>query len=100
MNIGPAGPSSPASSHATSAAPAIDKIDTTPARESLRVGSRVLAAYWNNKRQFEGFFVAIIRRIDHDEFRLEWLEAPEDPSFESWPQDIAVLHPEFRLTGK
>jgi hypothetical protein len=100
MNIGAADRSSPASSHATSAAPAIDKIDTAPARETLRVGARVLAAYWNEKRIFEGFWLATLKKIDHDEFTLEWLQAPEDPAFKSRPQDVAVLHPEFRLTGK
>jgi hypothetical protein len=99
MNTGTADRSSPASAHAASAAPTISKPDTAPARETLRVGSRVLAAYWNNKI-FEGFWVAIIKRIDHDEFTLEWLQAPEDPAFKSRPQDIAVLHPEFRLSGK
>jgi hypothetical protein len=99
MNNGTASPSSPASSHAISAAPLISKADSAPARETLRVGARVLAAYWNNKI-FEGFWVAIIKRIDRDEFTLEWLQAPEDPAFKSRPQDIAVLHPEFRLTGK
>jgi hypothetical protein len=100
MNINAVGPSSPASSRATLAAPTIGKPDTAPARETLRVGSRVLAAYWNTKREFEGFWLAVVKRIDHDEFTLEWLQAPEDPAFKSRPQDIAVLHPEFRLTGK
>ena len=99
-NIGGAGPTSPGPSRATPAAPATDKPDSAPARETLRVGARVLAAYWNKKREFEGFWVAIVKRIDHDEFTLEWLEAPEDPPFKSRPQDIAVLHPEFRLSGK
>ena len=82
------------------AAPPIGKPDSATARETLRVGARVLAAYWNQKREFEGFWVAIIKRIDHDEFTLEWFESPGEPAFKSRPQDIAVLHPEFRLSGK
>jgi hypothetical protein len=100
MNTSAGGATSPASSRATPAAPAITKPDSAPARETLRVGARVLAAYWNKKREFEGFWLAIVKRIDHDEFTLEWFEAPEDPAFKSRPQDIAVLHPEFRLSGK
>ena len=100
MSNGTADRSSPASAHATSAAPTISKPDTAPARETLRVGARVLAAYWNTKREFEGFWLAVVKKIAHDEFTLEWLQAPEDPAFKSRPQDIAVLHPEFRLTGK
>jgi hypothetical protein len=44
--------------------------------------------------------LAIIKRMDHDEFTLEWFESPEEPAFKSRPQDIAVLHPEFRLSGE
>jgi hypothetical protein len=99
-NIGAAGAISPAVAPATPAAPAIGKLESATARETLRVGARVLAAYWNKKREFEGFWIAIVKRIDHDEFTLEWFEAPEDPPFQSRPQDIAVLHPEFRLSGK
>jgi hypothetical protein len=98
-NIGAAGPSSPGPSRATSIAPAIDKPDSAIARETLRVGARVLAAYWNEKREFEGFWVAIIKRIDHGEFTLEWFDA-DYPAFKSRPQDIAVPHPEFRVSGK
>ena len=39
-------------------------------------------------------------QIDHDEFTLEWFEPPGEPAFKCRPQDIAVLHPEFRLSGK
>src|SRR5208282_5337490 len=49
-NIGAAGPSSPGPARATPAAPASDKPDNATSREILRVGARVLAAYWNEKR--------------------------------------------------
>jgi hypothetical protein len=87
-------------SGATPAIPASGKPDSAPARETLRVGSRVLAAFWNEKREFEGFWLAIVKRIDRDEYTLEWFDAPEYPAFKSRPQNIAVLHPEFRLSGK
>jgi hypothetical protein len=100
MNISAAGPSSLEPSGVTSAASTISKAGNSTARQTLRVGARVLAAYWNKKREFDGFWVAIIKRIDHDEFTLEWFESPEEPAFKSRPRDIAVLHPEFRLSGK
>jgi hypothetical protein len=87
-------------SGATPAVPASGKPDSASARETLRVGARVLAAYWNERREFEGFWLAIIKRIDRDEYTLEWFDAPEYPGFKSRPQNIAVLHPEFRLSGK
>jgi hypothetical protein len=99
-NIGAATPISSAPARATPAAPAIDKPDSATARETLRVGARVLAAYWNERREFEGFWLAIVKRIEPGEFTLEWFDSPEYPAFKSRPQDIAVLHPEFRLSGK
>jgi hypothetical protein len=68
--------------------------------DALRVGARVLAAYWNEKREFEGFWLATVKRIDHAEFTLEWFDGSEYPAFKSRPQDIAVPHPEFRVSGK
>jgi hypothetical protein len=100
MNIGGAGAISPAPAPATPAAPASSKPDTAAARETLRVGARVLAAYWNEKREFEGFWLAIVKRIDRGEFTLKWFDGPEYPAFKNRPQDIAVPHPEFRVSGK
>ena len=61
---------------------------------------QVLAAYWNEKREFEGFWLATVKRIEPGEFTLEWFDSPEFPAFKSRPQDVAVPHPEFRVTGK
>ena len=63
--------------------------------ETLRVGSRVLAAYWGEEREFEGFWLATVKRIEAGEFTLEWLESPEYPPFKATPKTIAVPHPEF-----
>jgi hypothetical protein len=100
MNISVADAISPGPAPASLATPAIDKPDSTTARETLRVGTRVLAAYWNEKREFGGFWVATVKRIEPGEYTLEWFDAPEYPPFRSRPQDIAVPHPEFRVSGK
>jgi hypothetical protein len=99
-NIVAAGTISQAPPRATLAAPAIDKPDGAAARETLRIGARVLAAYWNEKREFAGFWLATVKRIESGEFTLAWFDAPEYPAFKSQPQDIAVPHPEFRVSGK
>jgi hypothetical protein len=91
---------SPGPSRASLATPAISKPDRAIARETLRVGARVLAAYWNEKREFEGFWVATVKRIEPDGYTLEWFDAPEYPPFKSRPQNIAVPHPEFRVSGR
>jgi hypothetical protein len=68
--------------------------------EALRVGARVLAAYWNDKREFEGFWLATVKRIENGEFTLEWFEGPQYPAFKKAPKNVAIVHPEFRVTGK
>jgi hypothetical protein len=86
----------PDPSRATPAVPASGKPDRAPARETLRVGARVLAAY-REKGEFQGFWIATVKRIEPDGYTLEWFDAPEYPAFKSRLQDIAVPHPEFPL---
>ena len=95
MNTSAPAPVSREPSAATSAVPASSKPDSAPVR-----GATVLAAYWNKKREFEGFWLANVKRIEPDGYTLEWFESPQEPAFKSRPQDIALLHPEFRLSGK
>jgi hypothetical protein len=68
--------------------------------EALQVGTRVLAAYWNEEKEFEGFWLATVKRIDAGEFTLEWFEAPEYPAFKTPLKNVALVHPEFRPSGK
>ena len=65
--------------------------------ETLRVGARVLAPFWNEKGVFEGFWPATIRRIEKGEFVLQWLDEAE---FKSAPRNVGLVHPEFRVTSK
>ncbi len=81
---------SPEPSRAALSAPAIGKPDSATARETLRVGARVLAAYWNEKREYEGFWLATVKRIEPGEFTLEWFDSPGYRAFKSRPEDIAV----------
>jgi hypothetical protein len=68
--------------------------------EAVRVVARVLAAYWNEKQEFEGFWLAIVKRVENGEFTLEWFESPEYPAFKSAAKNVAIAHSEFRVTGK
>jgi hypothetical protein len=101
-----AGPSSAAppsgaapSSTAASAAPAPSAAPTSP-WASLRVGSTVLAAYWNEEKEIEGWWPAIITRADDNEFRLRWRDTTEYTLGKVEPKHIAILHPEFLASGK
>ena len=90
MNIGPARLSTAGS----------DLASTPNPWDALRVGARVLAAYWNEKREFEGFWLATVRRIEPGKCTLEWFDAPEYPAFKIAPRNIGIVHPEFRVSGK
>jgi hypothetical protein len=68
--------------------------------EALRVGAKVLAALWDEKQEFAGFWLATVKRIENGEFTLEWFEWPEYPAFKSPAKNVAIAHPEFRMTGK
>jgi hypothetical protein len=68
--------------------------------DALRVGARVLAAYWNEKREFEGFWLATVKRIEPGKCTLEWFDAPEYPAFKIVPRNVGIVHPEFRVSGK
>jgi hypothetical protein len=111
------GPTQPENATATTTKPASEQNTNTPGPaplpttgpvlasaptpwETLRVGARVLTAYWNEKREFEGFWLATVKKIDHGEFTLEWFDAPEYPTFKRPPKNVAIVHPEFRVTGK
>jgi hypothetical protein len=100
MNQHAAGTTSSAPAAASTSKPENPNFSRPNPWETLRVGARVLAAYWNGKREFEGFWVATAKRIDKGEFTLEWFEAPEYPTFKSRPKNIAIPHPEFRVSGK
>jgi hypothetical protein len=72
----------------------------TQSWQSLRVGDSVLAAYWNEKREPEGWWVATVARIDGNEFVLRWPNEPQYPVFKRAPKHVAILHPEFIASGK
>lgn len=92
----PAAPPAPVAAQAVPIAPP----SPTAPWDSLRVGGTVLAAYWNDAREFEGFWLATVKRIEKGEFVLEWFESPEYPAFKIARKHIGILHPEFNVSGK
>jgi hypothetical protein len=67
---------------------------------ALQLGDTVLAAYWNEKRQPEGWWAATVVRIESNEFVLRWPNEPDYPIFKRAPKHVAILHPEFLASGK
>jgi hypothetical protein len=79
-----------------------DLVAPNPAQswQALRVGDTVLAAYWNEKKEPEGWWVATVARIEGNEFVLRWPNEPQYPVFKRAPKHVAILHPEFLTSGK
>ncbi len=67
---------------------------------SLRVGATVLAAYWDENNEIEGWWPAIITRVDANEFVLNWRDTTEYQLGTVARKHIAILHPEFLASGK
>jgi hypothetical protein len=72
----------------------------TKSWQALRIGDSVLAAYWNEKKEPEGWWVATVARIEGNEFVLRWPNEPQYPVFKRAPKHVAILHPEFLGSGK
>ncbi len=66
----------------------------------MRVGSKVLTLYWNEKREPEGWWAAVITRVNKNDFELRWPDAPEYPAFNRARKYIAILHPDFIASGE
>jgi hypothetical protein len=89
------------SSHSARLATDECDLDSAPNHwEAPRVGANVLAALWDENEEFAGFWVATVKSIEKGEFTLEWFEWPEYPAFKSLGKNLAIAHPEFRMTGK
>ncbi len=68
--------------------------------DSLRVGGTVLAAYWNEEKELEGFWPAVITRADKNEVVLKWRDTPEYELGKLEKKYIAILHPDFVASGE
>jgi hypothetical protein len=92
----------PGASTALAAAPSapIDPPSLTAPWDSLRVGGTVLAGYWNEKGELEGFWPAVITRAEKSELVLKWRDTPEYALGNVERKYIAILHPDFVAAGK
>ena len=99
VNEGVATNPSSARSTATSAALAPSVVPSNP-WDSLRAGSTVLAAYWDENNMIDGWWLATVTRADKNEFILKWRDTPEFPLGKVERKHIAILHPDFLASGK
>jgi hypothetical protein len=55
----------------------------------------VLAAYFDEKQLLDGWWPAVVRRVEDGKYVLTWRDAPNDPHFKSSRKFLAILHPEY-----
>jgi hypothetical protein len=63
----------------------------------LKPGALVLAAGFDKNDNLDGWWEAIIVRIDDGEFLVRWLGYPNEPRSSRSQEYIALLHP--KITG-
>jgi len=63
--------------------------------DALRVGSRVVAKYWENDGSPYGWWIAEITGIEKSDFIIRWLDEPKTPPFKIERKHVAILHPAF-----
>jgi hypothetical protein len=68
--------------------------------DSLKVGSVVLTAYWNEKDEPEGWWPAVVTRVDKKSFVLNYRDEPDVKIGKVERKYIALLHPEFLASGE
>ena len=68
--------------------------------EALRVGATGLATYWNEQARVRRLLARASSAGSRRRLHPRWFDDPKYPPFKSRAEDVAVLHPEFRVTGK
>jgi hypothetical protein len=59
----------------------------------LKPGALVLAAWFDKRRNVDGWWEAIVVDIEDDEFLLRWRDGPREPKFSRSKEHIALVHP-------
>jgi hypothetical protein len=61
----------------------------------LKPGALVLAAGFDEQDNLDGWWEAIIVRVDDGEFLVRWRDEPNEPRVSRSPEYIALLHPKL-----
>ena len=95
--VAPAGKSDPARAVALAPATSAAEAPLVPWR-NLRIGSPVLAKFWETNGEPNGWWVALITDVSADGFVARWLDDPLKPGFRIDAKHVALLHPSFDPT--
>jgi hypothetical protein len=93
--VAPAGKSDPAVALAPTSSPV--EAPLAPWR-NLRIGSPVLAKFWETNGEPNGWWVALITDVSADGFVARWLDDPLKPGFRIDAKHVALLHPSYDTT--
>jgi hypothetical protein len=73
---------------------------STQAWKNLKPGDHVLAAYFNLEKEAEGWWPAVVARVEKTQIVLNWPDAPHYPAIKRPPRHVAILHPDFIASGE
>ena len=65
----------------------------------MRVGSLVLAAYWDKNHDPYGWWLALVTGINKTDVVIKWCDEPKTPAFKIERKYIAILHPAYLASG-
>jgi hypothetical protein len=66
--------------------------------DALRVGSHVVAKYWEKDGSANGWWLAIITGIDKNDFIIRWPDEPKTPPLKIERKHVAILHSAYDVT--
>jgi hypothetical protein len=73
-----------------------DKVAAAPDPwDGLRVGSHVVAKYWQSDGTPFGWWVGVITGIEKNDFIVRWPDEPKKPPLKIERKHVAILHPTF-----
>jgi hypothetical protein len=66
--------------------------------DALRVGSHVVAKYWEKDGSANGWWLAIVTGIDKNDFIIRWPDEPKTPPLKIERKHVAILHSAYDVT--
>jgi len=74
-----------------------ENISTVPPNpwDALRIGSHVVAKYWEKDGSANGWWIAVITGVEKNDFIIRWPDEPKTPPLKIERKHVAVLHSAF-----
>jgi hypothetical protein len=77
-----------------------ENISTVPPNpwDALRIGSHVVAKYWEKDGSANGWWIAVITGVEKNDFIIRWPDEPKTPPLKIERKHVAILHSAYDVT--